>query len=141
MTKSPPPKTPRLNSTRLTETTCHRCRLPILTGWDNALMAQQVRLHPATITFTSAQAALHLGHPITQITGNHQTGFRANHTWHPTETERFTYTRTERTRTFMVWHQCDNLPHLPYQPIPAPTPAEPDTYDLFNQPDDDQPPY
>lgn len=142
MPESTPAKTPRLNTTRLTDSQCGRCRLPILTGWDNALMAQQVKLHPATISFTSAQAALHLGHPVTNVTGNHTTGWRANHTWQPREVEHLQFTRTERAKTFMVWHQCGNLPHLPYQPIPAPTAptVEPD---LFNQPaDDDQlPPY
>lgn len=123
--------TPRLNNTALTETTCHRCRLPILTGWDDTHMAQQVQLHPALINHTNATAALHLGHPVTAIQGSHQTGFRASHTWHPNQLDYLIHTRSERGRNFMVWHTC-HLPQLNYQPIPAP--REPtEEFDLFNQ--------
>lgn len=132
---------PRPNNTHLTDDHCPRCHLPILTGWDDELAAQHVRLHPATIDHTNAVAALLLGHNITEVRGSHEKGWIAFQSWHGFQVETLQFSRERRNKNFMVWHSCHPL-RLTYQPIPAPVASEPVEPDLFNQEaDEDLPPY
>lgn len=133
----------RLNDTRLKPSECPRCHLPILTGWDNEIIAKQVRLHPATIDYRNMIAALYLGLEATEVTGSHETGFRADQTLIPARVQYFEFSTQYRTKKYMIPHTCGTFPKLTFDPIPEPEPDQPEEYDLFNQPTtaDDLPPY